>query len=159
MDPTLIGKVETLAHIIWNEHFTPIIGKAQVDYMLKSFQSSEAISGQIKQGFLYYLIQENNEFIGYFGLLPKENELLLSKFYILCAERHKGYGKKVLHSIEQLATSKELYQVTLTVNKYNTNTIEAYEKLGFKKTKSIVKDIGHGFIMDDYAMVKKLNKI
>ena len=95
--------------------------------------------------------------IGYFGVLPKESELLLSKFYILCSERHTGYGKKALHYIEQLAISKELYQVTLTVNKYNTNTIEAYEKLGFKKTKSIDKDIGKGFIMDDYLMVKMLN--
>lgn len=148
--------VEKLGNIIWNEHFTPIIGKEQVDYMLNLFQSSNAIFEQINQGFLYFLIQVNNESIGYFGVIPKESELLISKLYILSSERHKGYGKKALDSIEQLAISKGLHQVTLTVNKYNTNTIIAYEKLGFKKIKSFVKDIGGGFVMDDYLMVKQL---
>ena len=29
-----IVTVATLAQIIWNEHYTPIIGSAQVDYMI-----------------------------------------------------------------------------------------------------------------------------
>ena len=74
--------VENLAYEIWNEHFTHIIGKAQVDYMPEKFQSRETISEQIKKGFLYYLIRINNHSIGYMGIHPKQDELFLSKIYI-----------------------------------------------------------------------------
>jgi RimJ/RimL family protein N-acetyltransferase len=149
--------IETLADIIWNEYFTPIIGKAQVDYMLDKFQSEESITEQIKQGFLYFLIQSDNKFIGYLGVLPKGDELLLSKLYILSSGRQKGYGKEALNFIKHLALQKKLNKITLTVNKYNTDTIRIYEKSGFKTINSIVKNIGNGFVMDDYIMEKKIN--
>ena len=48
--------IEELAYIIWNEHYTPIIGKAQVDYMLNKFQNVESISKQIEDGYAYFTI-------------------------------------------------------------------------------------------------------
>ena len=42
-----IDVVSALAREIWTEHFTPIIGKSQVEYMLDNFQSSHAIKSQI----------------------------------------------------------------------------------------------------------------
>jgi diamine N-acetyltransferase len=54
--------VETLAGEIWTEHYTPIIGKEQVRYMLDKFQSKDAISGQIRdEGFQYFLIEEGKK--------------------------------------------------------------------------------------------------
>ena len=44
----------------------------------------------------------------------------------------------------------------LHVNKYNTNSILAYEKMGYVNTESMVTDIGKGFVMDDYLMVKMI---
>ena len=154
-----IKMIERLANIIWNEHFTAIIGKAQVDYMLHKFQSREAIAEQIKQGFLYFLLQKDHKYIGYMGILAKYDELLLSKLYILCSARQKGYGKKALSFIELLAIKKGINKITLTVNKYNTGTIKIYEKSGFENINSVVKDIGNGFVMDDYIMVKKLKPV
>jgi diamine N-acetyltransferase len=43
-----IDIVASLAKEIWTEHYTPIIGKDQVEYMLGRFQSKKAISSQIK---------------------------------------------------------------------------------------------------------------
>jgi GNAT superfamily N-acetyltransferase len=143
-----------LAEEIWNEHFTPIIGKAQVDYMLAKFQSREAIGEQIKQGYSYFLIKSNNEYVGYFGVKPEAASLLLSKFYIVSADRGKGLGRKALNYIERLVIESGAGKISLTVNKYNSDTIEAYKKLGFKITESIVQDIGNGFVMDDYRMEK-----
>jgi ribosomal protein S18 acetylase RimI-like enzyme len=40
------------------------------------------------------------------------------------------------------------------VNKRNRNAIAAYEKYGFRIVDSVVKDIGGGFVMDDYIMSK-----
>jgi diphthamide synthase (EF-2-diphthine--ammonia ligase) len=77
-----IETVESLAREIWTEHYVPIIGKGQVDYMLDRFQSGKAISEQIRAGLLYFLIEEDSEFIGYIAVQPKGDELLLSKIYV-----------------------------------------------------------------------------
>jgi len=146
--------VESLAKEIWTEHYVPIIGKEQVHYMLGRFQSTQAISEQIQRGFLYFLIEEDNQFIGYIGVQQKGNELFLSKIYIKSSHRGRGYGKKTIQFTEKLAKEKGARKIVLTVNKNNMNTIRAYERMGFKNLGSIIQEIGDGFIMDDYKMEK-----
>ena len=148
--------IADLAKKIWNEHFIPIIGKAQVDYMLEKFQSKKVIAEQIEKGFLYYLIKHNNHYIGYIGVLAKENQLFLSKLYIASAERGKGHGRKAIEFLEKLAIEKALSKISLTVNKHNLVTIKTYKKLGFENCGSIVQDIGNNFVMDDYIMEKNV---
>jgi len=146
--------VESLAKEIWTEHYVPLIGKEQVHYMLGRFQSTQAISEQIQRGFLYFLIEEDNQFIGYIGVQQKGNELFLSKIYIKSSHRGRGYGKKTIQFTEKLAKEKGARKIVLTVNKNNMNTIRAYERMGFKNLGSIIQEIGDGFIMDDYKMEK-----
>ncbi|MFH1577831.1 MAG: GNAT family N-acetyltransferase [Candidatus Omnitrophota bacterium] len=154
----LVSIVELLAYEIWREHYTPIVGEGQVEYMLGKFQSKIAISRQINQeGFLYYLIKDDKDnYIGYLGVLPKEEELFLSKIYIKSGQRGKGYGRQAIEFIEKLAHDKGLNKMTLTVNKKNTSTIETYKKIGFIILNPVVQDIGDGFVMDDYKMEKTL---
>lgn len=154
----LINIVESLAEEIWNEHYIHIIGENQVKYMLKKFQSSEAVSSQIKEGFLYYLINLNDSYVGYFSIILKEDHLFLSKIYIKFDCRGKGLGKKVFQFLENLAVYNNLTEIILTVNKNNLNSIKSYEKIGYVVTESIVQDIGSGFFMDDYIMNKTLIK-
>ena len=151
-----IETIAGLAHKIWNEHFTPIIGKAQVDYMLEKFQSKKVITEQIENGFLYFLIKNNNAHIGYIGVLPEESQLFLSKIYIISTERGKGHGRKSIEFLEQLAVEKGLSKISLTVNRNNSATIKMYKKLGFKNRGSVVQDIGNDFVMDDYKMEKDI---
>lgn len=153
-DNNQIEIIAGLAYEIWNEYFTPIIGAAQVDYMLEKFQSKKAITEQIDNGFLYFLIKNKNNPIGYAGLHVEESQLFLSKLYITSAQRGKGYGRKTVAFLEKMAIEKGLGKISLTVNKNNSATIEMYKKLGFKNCGSIVQDIGKGFVMDDYIMEK-----
>ena len=153
-----IQMVETLAYEIWNEYFTPIIGKAQVDYMLEKFQSVKPIFTQIEQGYQYYLLKMDEGYIGYTGVQSKDDELFLSKLYIKASERGKGYGHKVIQFLESMARDKGLDKITLTVNKNNLDTIKAYEKFGFENVGPIVQDIGGGFVMDDYQMAKRIER-
>ncbi|MFK5895121.1 MAG: GNAT family N-acetyltransferase [Pseudomonadota bacterium] len=151
-----IDIVVTLAYEIWNEYFTPLIGKDQVEYMLEKFQSKKAIEKQLKQGFLYFLINNDNDNFGYMGVYLKHNQLFLSKIYIRLSERNKGYGRKAIYFIEQLAIEIGANKISLTVNKGNSDSIKAYEKFGFVTIKSVAKDIGHHFVMDDYLMEKSI---
>jgi len=154
-----IQQVASLAHEIWNSHYVPIVGQEQVDYMLEMFQSASAISSQIENGYNYYLVLKNGEHAGYFALVPnaRDQSLLLSKIYIRPAYQGQGLGKEVVSFAEQHCRDHGLRTVWLTVNKHNANSIAFYISMGFTKEASIVNNIGKGFVMDDYKMVKWLN--
>ena len=75
-----IKDIAILAEIIWNQHFTPIIGKEQVDYMVEKFQSYPAIKNQItKDGYEYFEIFCDNTLAGYTGIHAEAQALFLSK--------------------------------------------------------------------------------
>ncbi len=149
--------VEDLAKKIWTEHYTPIIGSGQVSYMLDRFQSAAAIREQIQNGARYYLLKYQEEFVGYFSFSIKGENLFLSKFYVLKEERGRGIGKAALLFIEEKVRELGLKKIELTVNKYNSNSIKAYEKMGFENMESIVQDIGNGYVMDDYVLQKYIS--
>jgi ribosomal protein S18 acetylase RimI-like enzyme len=146
--------IETLAREIWTEHYVPIIGRQQVDYMLAKFQSGQAIIEQIASGVLYFLMEEDHAYIGYFAVQPGGEELFLSKIYVRSSHRARGYGRQTVQFAETIARARGLGKIVLTVNKNNTGAIRAYEKVGFKIIGSLVQDIGGGFVMDDYKMEK-----
>jgi len=77
---------------------------------------------------------------------------MISKFYNRKNNRGNGLGKKSIEFIMQRAKILHYKIISLTVNKNNTNSIKAYEKMGFKNHGPITADIGNGFIMDDYLM-------
>ncbi len=153
-----IALVAELAEAIWTEHFTPIIGSDQVRYMLSLFQSEAAIAGQIAEGYRYVIITVDREPVGYFAVVhaAATRELRLSKFYVRSAHRRKGAGRAALDRVEQIARELSAEIVRLTVNKNNRIAIGAYERLGFHRAGSMIQDIGGGFVMDDYEMLKRL---
>jgi GNAT superfamily N-acetyltransferase len=156
-DDAAIVHVASLASAIWHEHFTPIIGKAQVEYMLDKFQSRQAITKQITEGYLYYLARDaSGNAVGYLAVVPKEKELFLSKIYLTRDNRGKGYGRQMIEFAAEWAHDRGFHRITLTVNKGNTNSLKAYQKMGFAINNSIVTDIGSGFVMDDYVMGKNV---
>ncbi len=156
IDEQHLDIVVALANTIWHEYFTPIIGKLQVDYMLDKFQSKAAIKEQIINGFIYFLLMDNDVPIGYVGITIRQEELFLSKFYIITDKRNKGLGRQVIKFLVQFAVRYDAKKISLTVNKYNTDSIKAYQKMGFVNLGSVIQDIGSGFIMDDYQMVKNI---
>ncbi|MFV9550733.1 GNAT family N-acetyltransferase [Algibacter sp. PT7-4] len=147
-------QIENLANIIWRAHYIPIVGKPQIDYMLDKFQSAKAIKQQVKHGFEYFILNYNGVAVGYIAIKQEQNALFLSKIYVLSDYRGKKIGKNAMQFVEEKAKSYKLKQIRLTVNIYNANSIKAYETLGFKNMGSLVTDIGNGFVMDDFEMVK-----
>ena len=148
--------IEKLANVIWNEHYTPIIGKAQVDYMLDTFQNVDAMFNQIENNYNYFVINYNKTDVGYLAFKLENSDLFLSKIYILKNYRGKSLGKQAMKFVSNQAKISECKTITLTVNKFNSNSIKAYEKIGFLKVEELVMDIGNGFVMDDYKMIKTL---
>jgi ribosomal protein S18 acetylase RimI-like enzyme len=151
--------VAELASVIWNEHYVPIIGQAQVDYMLEKYQTTRAIRKQInEEGFEYYLITSAGEPAGYMAIVEKDNELFLSKLYVTNNERGKGLGRIAVDFLTAKCQADGFDYIVLTVNKNNLDTIAAYEKMGFAKYGEVVNDIGSGYVMDDYLMRMAIKK-
>lgn len=145
-----IKELASLASSIWHEYWTCILTPEQIDYMVENFQSEKAIKNQIEnENYTYYFIIKDGAKAGYFGISDKKEYLFLSKLYLKKEYRHQGLGKKAFEKIKELANDKP---IRLTVNKYNTNTINAYKKWGFEIIDAVVTDIGSGFVMDDYIM-------
>jgi ribosomal protein S18 acetylase RimI-like enzyme len=141
---------------IWREYYTPIIGAAQVEYMLETFQSVEAMTRQItEENHRYYGVFCDGELAGYYAAKHSgEDRVFLSKFYVAARFRSRGLGREMLRHLTDAARADTIW---LTVNKRN-STVELYRKLGFVITEEIVTDIGNGFVMDDYVMELRLQE-
>ncbi|MBR3349587.1 MAG: GNAT family N-acetyltransferase [Solobacterium sp.] len=156
-DEKAIASMSKMAVEIVREHFDPLIGKEQNDYMISLFQTPEAIGKQLKEGYRYYFVKEAGENIGFLAFYPKGENLYLSKFYLYRKERGKGYARKMLSFVEEECVKEGLKALELNVNRYN-EAVQVYRKLGFDIVRQEKNDIGNGFFMDDYVMCKTAGK-
>ena len=147
--------IAALAKEIWTQHYLPIIGQAQIDYMLDNLQSESAIRRDIAAGYTYYIAFSGNTPYGY-SAIKQDKGVFLSKFYVRQAHRGKGAGRAMLDAIRAYAKKHDAARIWLTCNKHNTASLQVYQRLGFTVIDSIVTDIGGGFVMDDYVLELQL---
>lgn len=157
--PADIESVAVLAQEIWRQHFPPIIGVPQVEYMLEKFQSAKAIAAQMQEGTEYYIVMLDNNPVGYTALVPDmaDNKMMINKIYILETSRGLGIGSRLLRFIENQCVKRGLNKLWLTVNRFNFDPIAWYLGTGFEIVDEVKKDIGGGFYMDDYIMEKQVD--
>lgn len=149
-DTNAIKELSHLAIEIVKEHFDPIIGTEQNDYMIRKFQSVSAIKMQLEHGSHYYFVIDNaGNKVGFLAYYPTRNELYLSKFYLQKEQRGKGIAREILQFVIQRAIEEGFTSIVLNVNK-NNSAVLSYERLGFKKIGEERKAIGNGFFMDDF---------
>ena len=148
--------ISELANIIWHEHYPTIISLEQIHYMLDKFNSAWAIQEQIQTGTLFFTMTYNGEPAGYLAVKKEDGFLFIAKLYVLKAFRGLKIAKTAMQFVESMAKKGGLLCLKLNVNKHNTKSIDAYERLGFVKTKSMITDIGDGYVMDDYEMTRFL---
>lgn len=152
----LIYSLSAIADEIWHEHFTPIIGEAQVNYMLQKFLSPEALIEQINNGYEYFLFSYEYTFAGFAGIHEEDSSLFLSKLYVHKDFRGMKIASYMFRKFVDICKLRNLNKIWLTCNRFNKNTLAVYEHLGFRKTRTQVADIGNGFVMDDYIMEYKI---
>ena len=145
-----IEEMSAIATAIVREHYDPILGKEQNDYMLKKFQSAQAIRGQLEQGYRYYFVGDKAHRLGFMAFYPRGEAMYLSKLYLYKDERGKGYSRRMIDFVADQARAEGLSAIELNVNRFN-GSVDIYEKLGFTRIRSEKIDIGSGYFMDDYV--------
>ncbi|MEI6219648.1 MAG: GNAT family N-acetyltransferase [bacterium] len=148
--------VVRLAREIWMEHYVPIVGQEQVEYMLKNFQSEHALKEQLSEGYEYYIVMREGVTAGYCAVVADERDttVMLSKIYVRRSQRGHGVGKAIAKFVERLCFKRGITKIWLVVNRKNVDSIAWYLRAGFQNVGSTVRDIGGGFVMDDFRMEK-----
>jgi len=153
-DTDKIDEVVRLSQLIWHQHYLSIITIEQINYMLEKYHSPEAIKSQILADQHYFLISQNDVVVGYTSISIKGNDAFLHKLYINKNEHQKGIGRETLATLEQIF--EQVGKIRLQVNRKNFSAINFYFKHGFKIETAADFDIGNGFLMEDFVMVKNL---
>ena len=160
LTPADIAEVQDDAAVIWRECYADILEPEQIEYMIDKMYSAETIIHEIENGIAeYYFIFHDGAKIGYtaFGPLKEfSGRVKLHKLYLYPEFHGKGLGSAALRKICKIARSEGYKSICLNVNKYNILALKAYERNGFVKHEAIVDDIGNGYVMDDYVMVREL---
>lgn len=153
-----LPRIAEIAEPVWHEHYTPIIGKDQVEYMLQNMYSADALIKQNSEGQIFYFITENKQEIGFIAISKKsEGQWFLHKFYIGMNFQNLHIGGKVIDEMSALMkaddTSNKI-ELRLTVNRKNFKSINFYFKHGFTIETVADFDIGNGYFMNDFIMKK-----
>lgn len=155
-----IQELCAVAEKVWHLTYDHLLAPGQVDYMVERFQSPNAVKEQMAhEGYRYYALMQGGKTLGFTGFSPRyegREELFLSKIYLLPEARGQGAVAQIMALIEGEARAQNLPSIRLTVNKENTHAAGVYRHYGFETVDSVVTDIGRGYVMDDYIMVKKL---
>lgn len=151
--------IKELAETIWPICYGEIISKEQINYMLDLIYSPQVLKAQLEKGHQFIIALEENIPIGFASFSEKSEEettvFRLHKLYVLTSLHTKGIGSFLLDYVCTQSKKNGAQMLELNVNKYNPAKTFYYKK-GFEILKEEVIDIGNGYVMDDYVMVKQL---
>lgn len=155
--PEHLPAIAALADIIWRAHYPGIITMEQIDYMLPLMYGLDVLKKELAEGICYDRILVDGEAKGFAGYGPIDTgEMKLYKLYIHPEWQRHGLGGRLTRHVEEASRRRGFKTLLLTVNKGNEKAIAAYRKNGFAVREAVAVDIGGGFVMDDYIMVKSL---
>jgi len=150
--------IRDLAYAIWPKTYGHILSPEQLDFMLSSFYSPEALAQTVAKGHRYVLVVEEGKTLGFMGYEHgyKGNPVTrIHKIYVLPETQGKGLGKMLIEKAAILARDNHSEALSLNVNRFN-NAVGFYQKIGFVITGEEDIHIGHGYLMEDFMMEKKL---
>ena len=154
-----VERLAALAREIWYAHYPAIISVAQIEYMLAERYRSGFVLAELQRDGLWWdkltVAGAMEGFASYF-LTGVPGEMKLDKLYVHPRLQRRGCGGMMIARAGAIARSRGCSRLVLAVNKNNRSAIDAYLKHGFHVADAAVKDIGGGFVMDDYIMVKPL---
>ena len=154
-----VERLVALAREIWYAHYPAIIGTAQIEYMLGQRYEPALVRAELRrEGLWWSKLMVGGEMAGFasYFLTGEAGEMKIDKLYVHPLHQRRGHGGRLIAHIEGVARLRACDRLVLAVNKGNRSAIAAYLKRGFRIAAASVKDIGGGFVMDDYIMVKAI---
>lgn len=154
-----VERVSALAREIWFAHYPGIISVEQIEYMLAQRYDSAFIRSELAQGDCWWdVLACDGEIAGFASCFMADESaaMKLDKLYIHPRHQRRGYGGMLIGHVCARAAGLGCRRVVLAVNRNNRHAIAAYTKHGFEIREAVMKEIGNGFVMDDYLMVREI---
>ncbi len=152
-DASHISLIRTLAMEVWPGTYVPIIGEAQVKYMLDRFYSDTALQEQMKGGHTFIICYDAGKPVGFASFGPVAPDTYkLHKLYVLPETQGTGVGKQLLEYIKTAVKTAGSDHLQLNVNRYNEGAKRFYTRMGFTVVHDEDIDIGDGFFMNDHVL-------
>ena len=151
--------LSALAAEIWRAHYPGIISVAQIEFMLGQRYNLQLLREELTRTDLWWdVLLVNGVMSGYasYYLTEAPREMKLDKLYFKPAVQRQGLGRKLTQHVMERSRQQGCNWLTLAVNRNNHTAIAAYRKWGFQVTATSLREIGDGFVMDDYLMAIKL---
>ncbi len=150
--------VHQLAKTIWPEAFKDILKPDQIAYMLDWMYDVNTLTEQAQTGHLFYMITLDGIPKGFIGLepnFPDVGTLRIHKLYVKESDHGKGLGKALLEKALEIGRELDVATINLNVNRFN-KAVDFYTSQGFKIIKEETINIGKGYYMEDFVMVKEV---
>lgn len=121
--------------------------------MLSNRYSAKAVEEGMNNGEKFFLCYADDEPVAYASLEWKETFYYLHKFYLDVSKHRSGIGKQFFDYLcTQMGTTKT---IRLQVNRQNFKAVNFYFKMGFSIETVGDFDIGGGYFMNDFVMIRK----
>lgn len=126
--------------------------------MLEMMYNHAALEEQMKiKGHKFFIALFSGQEVGFISVSyhhgENANRSRIHKLYLLPSMQGKGLGAAMVKYAASLSKDNDDIALELNVNKYNP-ALHFYHRLGFAIEGEVVIDIGNGYVMDDYLMVK-----
>ncbi|MFQ3174859.1 MAG: GNAT superfamily N-acetyltransferase [Flavobacterium sp.] len=151
--------IQEIAYQTWPDTYGAILSKEQLDFMLDAFYSEAALNDNVvSKGHHFLLAKEDDIVLGFASFehnYQENNRTRIHKIYVLPQTQGKGIGNTLIGHIEKLAIENHSAALSLNVNRLN-KAYTFYQKKGFEVIEEVDIEIGHGYLMEDYVMEKRL---
>lgn len=148
--------VKQIVYKTWPDAYGEILKPAQIKYMLELFYNLPYLEKSMEQGHRYFVCFENEIPLGFIGIQALDGVLKLHKLYVLPEAQGKKIGVLLFQKAEAVTAEQGLNRLILNVNRFN-KAIDFYKRMGMNIFKEEDIHIGHGYLMEDYVMEKKIS--
>ncbi len=151
-----------LAALIWKHNYPGMISPEQIDYMLAQRYHPPLIRQTLARGDHWDVARVGEHpaaetLVAFAHSYPLEGGAVkLDKLYVHPDWQRHGLGARLVERVAARAGAQGRSHLLLRVNRNNAQAIAAYTKYGFLVAREVVEDIGGGYVMDDYVMIKPL---
>lgn len=157
MRPEEAETLSALASTVWHRHYPGIISERQIDYMLAQRYKPGLIRQTLARGDRWDVARAAGEVLGFaHGYAVSAHDFKLDKLYVHPDWQRHGIGARLLQRMQTHARDHGCGRLLLRVNRHNSQALAAYRKYGFSVATTVTEEIGEGFVMDDYVMLKEL---
>lgn len=151
-----IDALKEFAESIWKVTYSHILSPGQIRYMLDRLYHPDLLREQVTSGNPLFGAYSGEQLVGFAHVFVEGHQSRLDKLYVETLFQGSGIGRKLVDQAVTFAIESDCSLMTLRVNRNNVNAVAAYEKLGFGIVATHKKDIGGGYVMDDYLMLMDL---